>query len=277
MRSLTLLLVLATALACEAPYYDGDIGVEGVPTPTGSLAGTWALHQRFISVAYIPLLLREVESGSDQYFLLHRTWDPERALYDDVWTFCIDVNHESAGLYMDTPDATRESVDLRDSVAEVAHARGEYHSRDMVQLWALRNLPDLLETPVPTPDNYQQSPQKDWIYDADGDGHVGCTMLLRGFLEGEDYYINRKIIDYRGAVLGEDRVIGLISVRAAWSVLESTVQLAVHTGEIPSDEAEQHPDPKRSWFEMIRLDEDAGCVDVEAARDSEALVKLYPY
>jgi len=276
LRLLALFLVLLP-LACTEPYYDDSIGVEGVPTEAGSLAGTWALHQRFISVAFIPILGREIEGGSDQYFLVQRSWDTEQERYDDVWSFCVDISHESAGLFMETPTATRESVDLRDSVADVAHASGEYHSKDMLQLWALRDLPDSYGTPVPTPDNYRDAPQRDWIYDADGDGNIGCTMMLRGFLQGEDYYVNRKAIDYRGAVLSEDRVIGLIDVRAAWSVLESTVPVAVHTGELPSDEAEQHPDPRRSWFEMIRLDAAATCADVERAMNDEDLVKLYPY
>jgi len=275
--ALPALLALLAPLACAEPYYDDDIGVEGVATPAGSLEGSWAFHQRFISVAFIPILGREVESGSDQYFLVQRSWDAERQAYVDSWTFCVDINHESAGLFMETPDATRDSVELPDSVVEVDHPVGAYSTVDLLQLWALRDMPDPLTTAVPTPDNYQQSPQRDWIYDADGDGNVGCTMLLRGFFEGEDYYVNRKVIDYRGAVLSEERVIGLISVRSSWSVLESTVPVAVHTGEIPSDEAAQHPDPRRSWFEMVRLDEGATCAEVERARENETLVKLYPY
>jgi len=278
MRLLTVLLLSMPLLACgPEPFYDDNIGVEGIATEPGSLAGQWAFHLRYIDVAYVPLLAREVESGGDQYFLVDRAWDAASASYSESWTFCIDDNMETAGLRMTTPDATRDSVVLLDTAPTLEHASGEYGARDAVQLWALRDLPDLFNTPVPTPDNYQEAPQRDWIYDADGDGNLGCTMLLNGFLEGEDYYISRKINHFRGVVATPDQIFGLQSHSSSWSVLEATVLFAVHTGEIPSDDGWQHPDPKRNWFEQIRMADDASCDDVRRARESEQLSKLRPF
>ncbi|MFH1810714.1 MAG: hypothetical protein ABIJ09_18375 [Pseudomonadota bacterium] len=277
MREMLALLVLVLGAACPAPYYDDDIGVPGVATDEGVLAGRFAHRQRYIYVTYVPILSQEVESGGDQYLLVRRDWDAEQSRYREQWTFCIDINHEAAGLVTETLDAARDSVVFSETLAEVEHATGQFTVRDGLQMWALRNMPDPLNTPIPTPDNYKESPQKDWIYDADGDGHLGCTSRIHGILEGEDYFVNRKVSGYRGVTTGPDRVLGLMNQRSSWSVLESTVALAVHTGDIPSDQAKQHPDPKRSWFEQVRLPDDATCTEVRAAKDDGTLSTTRPF
>lgn len=263
--------------ACPQPYYDDDIGVAGVATDEGALAGRFAHRQRYIYVTYVPFLGQEVESGGDQYLLVERTWDAGEARYREAWSFCVDVNHEAAGLVTETLDAARDSVVFSETLAQVDHATGQFTVVDGLQLWALRNLPDPYQTAIPTPDDYQQSPQKDWIYDADGDGKLGCTARIHGVLEGEDYFVNRKVSGYHGVVTGPDRVLGLMEQRSSWSVLESTVALAVHTGEIPSDQAKQHPDPKRSWFEQVRLPDSATCAEVRTARDDGTLSTTRPF
>ncbi len=278
MRILLALLALSLLSACPPePFYDDDIGVPGVATDEGALAGSWAQRQRYIYVTFIPLIGSEVESGGDQYFLIERSWDAEARQYDESWTFCIDDNMEAAGLYMETPEATLNSVVFEDTVPEVDHGTGEVKIADALELWALRNMPDPYHTAIPTPDNYQDAPMRDWIYDADGDGNIGCTMNLRGALEGEDYYINRKVTGYRGVVASEDQIVGLLNQRSSWSVLESTLAVAVHTGEIPSDDGKQHPDPKRSWYQQVRLPEGSTCADVKQAREDETLSKLRPF
>jgi len=277
LRSVVLLSLLGVLGCPPEPFYDDDIGVPGVATEPGALAGSFAMHQQNIYVGYVPVLGQEVESGGDQYFLLQRSWDEAEQRYQESWELCADYHIESAGVLVEPTAGAIESVDCLATTGEVDHLIGEYRSRDAVQLWALRGLPDLLGSPVPTPDNYQQSPQRDWIYDADGDGKLACTVLVHGLLEGEEYYVSRKVTQFRGVVVSEDRLLGLIEVSASWSVLDATVPLAIHHREIPSDDVEQHPDPKRSWFEQVRLPADAGCDAVRAADSDELLSRLRPF
>ncbi|MBN2361865.1 MAG: hypothetical protein JXR83_20610 [Deltaproteobacteria bacterium] len=277
-RSRCALPLLLFAAACPEPYYNDDIGIPGVATAEGELAGSWAVRLRYITVAYVPVLGHEVQSGGDKYYLLERTWQATAGDYLERWRLCADINFESAGLLMTTPDATRDSVVLLDTRARVDHASGEFGTADHTELWALRNLPDLHNTPIPTPDNYRDAPQRDWIYDADNDGHVGHTMLLSGYLQGEDYYVCRKFHQLTGVIASADRVLGLHRLRSSWSVLESTASpIAVHTGEIPSDQAEQHPDPKVNWWEQARLADGADCARVRAAMDDGTLSRLRPF
>ena len=271
-------LLLALTTGCPEPYYDDNIGIPGIATADGELAGSWAVHLRYITVAMVPVLGHEVESGGDKYYLVERSWQSGDGTYLERWQFCRDLNNESAGLTMVTPDATRDSVVLPDTRARVDHPRGEFGTADHTELWALRNLPDLKNTPIPTPDNYRDAPQRDWIYDADNDGHLGHTMLLSGYLEGEDYYVCRKFHQLNGVVASLDHVIGLHQVRSSWSVLESTASpIAIHTGEIPSDQARQVDDPKRNWWEQVRLGDGATCDAVRTAADDGTLSTLRPF
>ncbi len=276
-RAALALILIALASCFPEPYYDDTIGVEGVATEPGELAGTWAVHQQNLYLGYVPVLGYDVESGGDQYFLMQRSWDAEAEQYQESWGLCADYHIEAAGVTIEPTEDTVASVDVQATLPVVDHPAGAYHSDDAVQLWALRDLPDLLGTAVPTPDNYQQAPQRDWIYDADGDGKLACTVLVHGLLEGEEYYVSRKITQFRGVVRGPDRVFGLVEVAAAWSVLDATVALAIHSREIPSDEVTQHPDPKRSWFEQVRLADDASCASVRAADADGRLARLRPF
>ena len=272
-------LALACAAACAPePFYDDTIGVPGVATEEGALAGSWAAHYRFTRTGYVPILAREVESVGDQVFLVERLWDEELGVYNDQWkSLCLDVSGETAGLSMRFDESTLNSVGLFDGVSNVEHDNGMYTSDGIVELWGLHNLPNLRTTPVPTPDNYQDSPQRDWVYDSDGDGEVGCTSHMSGLVNGEGYFIKRAITNYRGVIRSPDQVFGFIIQTSAWATLESTVSFAVNSGTIPSDDAKQHDDPRQSWFEHIRIADGAGCDEVKAAYNNKDLSTLRPF
>lgn len=265
-------------LACAPePFYDENIGVPGVAVEAGSLAGTWAFHYRYTSLGYVLFLAQEVEAVRDEYFLLHRAWNPDSMRYTEQWTICGDANSETAGLRVETSAATLRGANIVDGQPQVDHERGAYHLADALQLWALHNLPDPLLTPLPTPENYQEAPYSHWIWDSDADGNIGCTSYLHGLIEGEGYYIRRAVNDFRGPVLNADYIFGLVRQHSSWAILESTVPFTVQAGRVPSDDNHSHPNPKRSWFEQIRMPDNANCSDVIKARDTKGLSVLRPF
>ncbi len=273
-----LLSSLTLLCACPPPpHYDDAIGVSGVASEPGSLAGSWAVHQRQIYLGWVAVLASEVEVGGDQYFLLERSWDDESETYQEQWQLCADLRFETAGLRIEPTEATVRNVAMTAPSPEIEHSTGGFAAADLLQLWALRDLPDPLRTTLPNAENYQQAPQRDWIYDADSDGELATTVLLKGILEGEERYVNRKIVQQRGVVASEHQLIGLIEIRASWAVLDATVALAIHHGEMPSESNRQHPDPKRSWFEQQRLEGVGSCTAVMQASDDGTLSTTRPF
>ena len=132
------------------------------------------------------------------------------------------------------------------------------------QSWGLRG------THESFPDSVEAARSDPRVYDMDQDGHPGITMKSEGFVGGDIHAVQSKRVDLSGAVLGEDRVVGVSEVSKVSWVLGASNPLLLVDG--PA--RKPHPDPFASWFEEVRIREGAGCNEVlDAARSGRLSVR----
>ncbi|HEY1098965.1 MAG TPA: hypothetical protein VGF99_08550 [Myxococcota bacterium] len=250
--------------ACAEPYYDSDIGVEGVAVDEGSLAGTFAVESLATDQAEVPVF-GKIDTGGVTFTLVQRTWRAdEPAIYDEVITVCDVENFETAGL---TTVNSRGAIDAIPAIAsslEVDHAAGSFLRHTFREFWAVRNLDDDDAFPTDVDDPV--------FYDSDDDGNPGATVVASGLASGEVYVAQRKTVDHKGVVRGPDESFGLAKVKKEGIVLDATSDtLKTESPRTP------HPDPKRSWWYELRLPDDGDCSAVRAARDNEDLPLGAPF
>ena len=280
MRTPTALMVmttaLASALACSGPppVFDDALGIEAIPIAPGEAAGTFALKVVNTTLVKVPVL-GDYAGGGTNYRLVTRTYDEAADVYRQQSILCGGFNVEVAGVTTSVPEATYRAVAL--STAEIVEitAEGAYAQRDHVQLWGLKDLPDPFTTPLPAnKDEAQQAPHRDRIFDMDGDGNDGITSIVSGAVEGDVYVIQRKTVTTSGIVLGPDRMLGLSVNTNELVQLGNTNVLLDRQSE---GSASAHPDPKRSWFEEVRVADDFDCDDVMGAEDAGLLSVRRPF
>ena len=252
-------------LGCEEPFFDDNIGVEGVPVEAGSLAGTFALKSQALDQADAPLI-GKVDAGGITFGLVIRTWrgNEEPNLYDERIEVCDVENFEVAGLTTVNSRDTIESIPVSDAVVDVDHGTGAFVRQTYHEFWAVEGLDDDASFP--------SNPGSRVFYDMDDDGNPGTTVLASGLVTGEVYVAQRKTVDQAGVVRGTDKSFGLARVKKEGIILDATNDLLKTESErVP------HPDPKQSWWMEIRLDDDAGCDDVVRAKEDDDLPRRRPF
>ena len=81
----------------EEPVYDADIGLTAVPVAEGSLEGSFALRVFTNAMADLSFL-GVLESISETFWLIQRTYDAETQTYAQTLDFCTAINYEIAGM-----------------------------------------------------------------------------------------------------------------------------------------------------------------------------------
>lgn len=275
LRWAQLLLPLLCATACGPAgtgEVDSETGLVGAPQHEGSLAGTWAQRTVFATIVTIPVL-GEREGGGGSTRLVHRTWDAKARRYEETFVRCTNDVAEVEGTRTIVKDETLGKIAPVTYRVSADHGAGEWRSEDVLDIWGVRNLPDPVETPLPTKDNYTQAPQRDWMWDEDDDGNPGVTVLMRGTLGADVYVCKRNVYTFDGTVVSEDRIQGLIrQTKTESHSVASTVTWLAGEGEARPD-----PDPLRSWFDMVRLPNGATCTDVKAAAADGRLRATRPF
>lgn len=272
---LVALLAAASACAPPTPYYDSDIGLTGVATEPGALAGTFAHKVFAATLVQVPLLPDEL-GGGFQWLLVERSFDAEQNHYRQQSRLCHGQNLEVHGTVADVPMSTYRAVPpSQREVVEVAHDSGEYAASGLVQLWGLRGLDDPANDPLPASlEEAEREPFASQIHDMDGDGERGYTTQVSGTFQGRAFGILRRQTGYRGVVLSTERVVGLAST-AYDSLIFGADNDFVKS--MMDAKAPAYPDPKESWFEEIRLPEGADCDDVMEREENGALSRLRPF
>lgn len=105
------------------------------------------------------------------------------------------------------------------------------------------------------------------VYDQDGDGNPGVTMVLSGLMDGLVYAVQWNRIVPAGATVAEDRIEGLLEFDLDENVIGSDPPLIARLA------TEAFPDPEPCWstFQMVRVPDDADCDWLKAE-----LVTLFP-
>lgn len=254
-------LIALAASACVEPVYDDRLGVSGVPTEEGALAGTFGLASTAADLAEVPLLGEQVGGGMT-FALVERSWDG--AGYLQTNTLCRVINYEVAGLASAVSEQTVATIPPITVAITVDHAAGAVATERFFELWAVQGLsPD---------DEMPSAPDDARFYDMDGDGNPGATMTTSGLVTGEVYFAQRKALAFEGVVRGPDEAFGLLTHKKEPTVIDATDEL------LKTQTARaQHPDPKQSWWHEVRLADSAGCAELTAAVDDGSWSLLRPF
>ena len=278
MRKVALPFVVLALAACEKPrpVYDDDIGVQAEPAEVGSLEGTFALKTINATLVHVPFQTDDdVIGGGVNFRLVTREWDAEQELYRQRSTLCGGYNFEVMGVTTTVPEPTYRLVpESTEEWVKVDHELGTYEAGGHIQLWAI-DLDDPFEDPFPQDRGEAESAAfRDRIFDMESDGNPGLTLFVSGLVSGEIYAVQRKRVDLRGVIQGPDYALGL-----AENAFES-VTLGNNNPLLDASDqgsAEPYPDPKVSWFEEVRVDEDTTCEDVVGFEDSGILSRSRPF
>jgi hypothetical protein len=271
------LLALLVGAACprEQPFFSSDLGVEAIPAEPGAHAGTFALKTTNVTQIEVPGI-EPLEGGGENFRLVMRVYIEDQDVYEQESQLCGGFNYAVAGVVTESPQSTYKAVPRSSRERVVISAEGAYSAEGHLQLWALRNLPDDFETPLPDDrDEASAAPWTDRIYDMDGDDQPGFTLVVGGNLgSGQIYVVQRKTVDLEGIILGPDRAIGLAQNK------NETLTLGASNPIIDRDSegsAAPHPDPRKSYFEEARLADGATCDDVMSAIDDGVLHDIRPF
>lgn len=257
------------------PAFSSDIGVEAIPVEPGEHAGTFALRTTNTTQILVPGL-DPLEGGGENFRLVTREYDAESDTYLQRSTLCDGFNYEVAGVVTQAPRETYQAVP--ESTAEIVTItpEGLYASTGHIQLWALQDLPDAFETPLPeTREDAFVEPWTERIFDMDDDGNPGFSLIVGSDLgDGSVFAIQRKTVGLEGVVRGPDKALGLADNVNETLTLGATNPLIDRDSEGSS---QPHPDPKKSFFEEGRLADGAGCDDVISAIDDGVLSQFRPF
>ena len=263
----SIMLITASAVvvcgACAEPFYDDDIGVEGVAVDEGSLAGTFAI--KGVAVDQAETFLGKVDTGGMSFYLSTRTFNSDTKVYDETLKQCDVVNFETAGLQTtNNPDAVA-AIPLIPATLTVDHATGQVTRSTFHEYWAIEGLDD--------DDALPADKDSDVYVDSDKDGNPGATVFTAGLVpDGEVYIAQRKTVETDGVVQSTDESFGLLRAKKEGIILGANNNLLLNESErVP------HPDPKQSWWMEIRLADDAGCDAVKDAKDDEDLPLRRPF
>lgn len=256
-----------------APQYSADIGVDGVVLEPAQLEGRWLVQKEFGTVVYLPIVGRR-NAGARSGQVADIVYVEQAGHYRVTLHWCWNDVYEVEGTQTRFDDATMQSLRDQEVTFDVDHARGEFTSSTVVDLWGLQNLPDPQNTPLPTKDNHQSPPQSDWVLDEDQDGHPGVTAHVSGVFDGDVYVIDRTVHGMTGVARTQHELLGLLPV--------SKIQenLLGGTMDVPGDGStrqEPDPDPKVSWFQMVRTLDTATCDDAQAARADGRFATRRPF
>jgi hypothetical protein len=237
----------------------------GVASERGALAGTFA--RVATSATIVNTVVQGFQTGGGVNWLVsRRTWNVEEQLYEQRSELCGGFNFEVAGVltgatqaaYRKVPESTLEKV-------RVDEERGTFLMTDHIQLWAVRDLPEPLTTPLP--DDAAAAAVPPWderIFDMDEDSEPGFTLEVSGLVQGEVYVAQRKSVDLAGVVTA-DGVVGYTTTTYSQTILGNNNPLL---SQVDQGGAEEHPERDARWFAEVRVDDDASCDDVLAEKDT---------
>lgn len=269
------LLLLPLLVACGPPPLgetNAETGLTGVAVSKGSLAGTWAAVVETHTLVPIPLA-GDRPGGGKSTRLIRRTWNAAEDRYQETFVRCTNDIFETEGVKTVIRDETLAKLRPTVYQSEADHPAGGWKAVAAVDLMGVKDLPDPVETPLPSDRDYAQAPQSDWMFDEDEDGKPGVTVYQRGLVTATLYVCKRSVWSFEGTVVGPDRISGIVrQLKNESSAVDSSVAWLKGLGTSRAD-----PDPLSSWFDMVRIKSGSTCDDVAQALDDGRLSSSRPF
>lgn len=236
--------------------FDSPLEAEGASFDGGiELSGTWAQALTYGAVFNLPAI---GQTEGETLSILHVTITMEEGAPRLVSRTCsVEIDNGTDIIETIIPDRFISSLVLQEPEA-ILQLDGSVMRYGQAKELTLRGV--VLEDPVGEPLPVEATDPR--VYDQDEDGNPGMTVLIKGITDGQVYVIQRDWYALDGEVTGKDWIDGLATWRTEQVVLGSDNPiLNMQT------ESSAHPDPKRSYFRMTRVAQDADCAWILAERD----------
>ena len=146
-------------------------------------------------------------------------------------------------------------VTSRGGLATSTAVGGGYASGPMVELWGIA-LDDPVHDELPTDGD------DDRIYDSDGDGHPGATLVM-GTNVCDAYLFQRTSAIFMGRVVANDRIEGNAVSTTEQVIIDATTMFCMST-------YDSRPNDARNAFARQRVDGEGGSLDLDT--DGDGLV-----
>lgn len=227
---------------------------EAVAAPVPVIAGAWAQLFVTTSVSDVPVL---GHIRSETRTLLRLDIEQVGAVATIRSRVC-DIRVGGSGLVRTViPDALVEAIDPRSNTVVLTNDGG----RTLVSGWEqLQVLGADLDDPES--DTLPMSPDDPRVSDPDGDGNPGITVLVRGFVSGDIYLVQRGFSRLSATVVNSGELHGTIVWDQEQHILDATTGVLRSAPPTWAD-----PDAERNWFRSIPIDAASSCSDIVANSD----------
>lgn len=228
----------------------GDGVGDGDGEVTEDITGTYALKGTLSIVSQVPML-GDLVALNTTYGIVKIS-----ASDDDGYTFeerdCRVISESDGPTSSEIPDRVPRSIPVAKSPLKVRQHQGElfFERNDTVTVLGI-NFDN------PETDDMPTSASDPRIFDQDGDGNPGITILvaITGFIEGEIYVAQRRVSDYAGKLMQDGTLQGTIKeVRSEQLILGTTNQALAQ--EVPTHQSE---DLNLSPIVLKRIEGDYDC------------------
>ncbi len=232
----------------------GDVILTEDPPPV--LSGVWALKQVLASVVNYPMI-GPVDTVYTNYILVEITGDGTSLLSTEQ-VCAIDVEAETQLQQTVIPDAFVESMVLKEKSIQLLPKTDGYafYQPKFYEIQGVE-LEDVENEPLPTE---ADDPR---VIDQDQDGHPGLTVLVTGAINGEIYVVSRGHRTLRGPLASPLGIEGLIE----WEEVQNTIGASSDILNTSPDSV-THPDPQRSYFQLVPVDMGTTCDEIKAQKEN---------
>ena len=100
------------------------------------------------------------------------------------------------------------------------------------------------------------------VYDQDGDGKPGLTVIIAGIIDGEVQVVQRTRTRHQGT-LSDGAIRGIVGWRADEEILGADNDILKQGASV-----EPHVDPEKSWFVARPIDAEQSCAEILGASDT---------
>jgi hypothetical protein len=234
----------------DATVPDADAN-DDAPSLSGEVTGTWASLETQTAIVTLESLGQMEQVSRSLYLARH---DGTKVTFE----LCDWSTTDDTGLYttLMSPALLKSLLPLDRAYTVTANDNGFAYV--VAQGTTLRGVK------LDTPDSDPMPTSKDdgRIFDQDEDGKPGVSLVIQGTLQGELHVIHRHKAALTGRLITNDRIEG----RAAWTTEQIILGSNPPTLEEQKPVAVTHPDPAKSHFEMVKINDTDTCADIVAKR-----------